>query len=107
MSHLFTATVTADMPVRAYEVPTGSIATVVINLVNTGKSNARVSLFLVRKADTTLNAAARAIEYNVELKPGQVLLREGIILDTEQGIALESSSADVAVNGWGIEEIKA
>lgn len=107
MSHLFSAAILADTPARAYEVPAGSIATVVANVVNTGKTAARVSMFLVKKTDTVLNAPAQAIEYNVELKPGQVLLREGIILDADQGIAIASSSADIAVNGWGIEEIKA
>ncbi len=107
MSHLFSAAITADTPARAYQVPAGSIATLVTNVVNTGKVAARVSMFLVKKTDTVLDAPAKAIEYNVELKPGQVLLREGIFLDADQGIAIASSSADIAVNGWGIEEIKA
>ncbi len=85
-----------------YTVPTGRSATVNLSACNTGQADARV-----RVAVGTGEAPPESgwIEYDAVLAPSDVLERTAIALSAGQKVFVQTSTANVCFNVWGIEEV--
>jgi hypothetical protein len=84
-----------------YTVPATSIATVNLNVVNAGSTDAKVKIAI---SLTPSPAQADYIEYNVVISPGCVLERTGITCGANENITILSDVTGVVMRVHGIEE---
>jgi hypothetical protein len=94
------ASLTANNDTDLYAVPAGTVATVNVNLCNTGSTTAKVRL-AVRSGAL---AAPDYIEYDAEIPANGVLERTGIVLGAGETVVARSSTAGVSARVHGFEE---
>ncbi len=102
MSILGTALPAANTLATLYEVPTGRRAVVNVAACNKGTTAAKVRVALTASATP---AESEFIEFDVSLAPTEVLERTALSLAAGQKIVVQASTATVAFNAWGIEEV--
>ena len=85
-----------------YTVPASTLSVVNVNILNRSTSAAAV----VRLALAASGAPTDAeyIEYDVSIPKGGVLERTGLALNASKQVVVYSSTADVSVNVYGIEQ---
>lgn len=83
-----------------YEVPADIFSVVTINMVNKSTAARRCRIALAA-ADTP--TAAEWIEYDVEILPGGVLERTGIVLDAAKRVVAYANATDISVSVYGME----
>jgi hypothetical protein len=93
-------TLTAITETVVYTVPADIFSVVTVNAVNRGTAARRIRLALA-EADTA--TAAEWIEYDVEILPGGVLERTGIVLEAGRRVIAYSNATDISVSVYGME----
>ena len=83
-----------------YTVPTDIFSVVTINAVNRGTSPRTLRIALAALDTPT---AEEYIEYNVEILPGGVLERTGIVLEAGRRVVAYANSTDISVSVYGME----
>lgn len=99
LAKLEMATLNTDLQV--YQIGLGNVATVTINVVNRGSSNAKISLAIT---DSTTVSVADYINFEELVHPGEYLYRGGVVLNGGQYIYVKTDTGNCSINVWGFEE---
>ncbi len=100
---LGTSNPSASTLTTLYTVPANRLATLTLTAVNRASTPAYIRVAL---ATSSTPAASEYIEYDVVLGGlGATLERTGILLNAAKLLVIYASTADVAFNAYGFEEI--
>jgi len=102
MGLLATSNPASGVLTTVYTVPIGRRAAVTIAACNTGSTEAKVRIALSSNASP---AIGEYIEYGSTLGEADVLERTAVILDAGSKVFVYATSAGIAFNVWGIEEL--
>jgi hypothetical protein len=80
---------------------TDSYAVLSVNIVNTGSTAALVDLAI---SSGSTPSTENYLEYQTEITPNNMIERSGLIALNTYNIIVKSSTADVAVNVYGLGE---
>jgi hypothetical protein len=109
MSILASVSSQYEETVLLYSSPSGGLATLNLNIVNLNETISYVSLYVVPNSEVQSEPPfvqpVNTIEHMVELEPGSVLYRTGIILSEGDEVYLYSDSDNVVANAWGVEQL--
>ena len=84
-----------------YTVPSAKVATVSMNICNTGTSPIYVRVAL---SATGTPSASEWIEYDAEILASGVLERTGIVMNATKNIVVYTDTATASVSVYGYEE---
>jgi hypothetical protein len=97
------ATLDGATKAALYTVPASSKASVNLTATNTATETAKLCFYLHPSADVAVDADA--IEFNVELEPGAVLERTGLVISADTTVSALSDVAGVNASVFGVEAI--
>lgn len=84
-----------------YTVPAGKLATLNVNMVNTGGSPVAVRLAV---SATSTPAMSEYVEYDVILPSNGVLERGGLVANATKNLVVYTTAATLSVSVFGYEE---
>ncbi len=93
---------TANIPTTVSQCETLENGVVVVNVCNRGNASTLVKMAVTSIAGQFDNNA-HYIEYDVELGPKGVLVRDGITINEDQFVVVSADSSAVSVVSWGVE----
>lgn len=95
------ASLAATTNTTIYTVPTSTVATVNVNMVNTTTAAITVRLSI----GSTTPAAADYIEYDTSIPANGVLERSGLVMSAAESLVARASATGIAVRAFGFEEV--
>lgn len=98
---LGSADLAATTNTTVYTVPTLTLGTLNVSIVNRGTTTSKIRLAL---AATNTPTAAEYIEYDASLDVNQVLERTGLVVDAGRRVVAYSDTGLVSVVVYGLEE---
>jgi len=93
---------TANVPTTVSQCETLENGVVVVNVCNRGNASTLVKMAVTSIAGQFDNNA-HYIEYDIELGPKGVLVRDGITINEDQFVVVSADSSAVSVVSWGVE----
>lgn len=98
------ADLVADTYTTVYTVPSGTVSTVNVAMVNRGASDASVRVAVTTQASTPLDADF--VEYDAVIPAtGGILERTAMVAGAGEKVMIRSTSGDVSVRVHGFEEV--
>ena len=98
---LGSAALTADTDTSVYTVPSVTLATISIAIVNRGTDPSTINVAI---ATSGTPANADYIEFQTSIPPNGVLERTGIVCTAAEQVVIRSSTANCTVRVHGFEE---